>query len=209
MKEYIRKIRRRVAPSWTDIWPEVIAKTETMPSIQLGCGLSKLEHAMNVDINPIAQPDVLCDLNNFPYPFKSNTYEVVIALSTLEHLDDFFGVMGEIHRIAKNGALVYILVPHFSSAAAYMDPSHHQRLSARSCDYFIEGTPMENGYGFYVPYRYRLVRRYVQLSGIYNYIFPLGWLVSRNPGFWEEYLCYIIRGKGIFWELEVVKNRNA
>ena len=188
------------------MWPEIVAKAETVPSIQLGSGLcAKIKNAINVDINPQTQPDVVCDLNNFPYPFESNTFEVVIALSVIEHLEDFFGVMGEIHRIAKNGASVYVLVPHFSSAGLYVDPSHRQHLSARSCDYFIEDTPIEKDFGFYVPYRYKRIKQYVELSGVYNYILPLRWLVSHNPGFWEEYLCYIIRGKGIFWELEVVK----
>jgi SAM-dependent methyltransferase len=206
LAEYIKGVRKLIAPHWTDLWPEIVTKAETTSTIVFGSGTAtRLNNAVHVDINPLIRPDIICNLNDIPYPFKSDTYEVVIALSILEHLDDFFGVMGEIHRIARNSASVYILVPHFSSAGLYVDPSHRQHLSARSCDYFIEGTSIENDFGFYVPYRYRLINRHIELLGIYNYILPLRWLVSRSPGFWEEYLCYIIRGKGIFWELQVIK----
>lgn len=206
MKRYLKGFRKRVAPHWTDIWPAVIARMEAQPSIQLGSGMTaKLSNTMHLDINPDAKPDVVWDLNLFPYPFESNSFDVVTALSILEHLKDFIAVMGEIHRISKPSASVYILVPHFSSAAAFTDPTHCRHFGARSCDYFIEGSDIEKDYGYYIPYRYRLVRRYIELMGLLNYVWPIRWFVNRFPAFWEEYFCYIIRGKGVFWELEVVK----
>jgi SAM-dependent methyltransferase len=174
-------------------------------TLQLGSGLSKLDGAINVDINIQTRPNVVCDLDQIPYPFHSDTFEVVIALSTLEHLKNFFAVMGEIHRIAKAGASVYILTPHFSDAASFVDPTHYQHFSARSFDYFIEGSTIELEYGFYAPHRYRLVRRLIELAGPLNYLAPLRWFVNRNPTFWETYLCYLIRGDALFLELEVLK----
>ncbi|OGR53028.1 MAG: hypothetical protein A2049_04715 [Elusimicrobia bacterium GWA2_62_23] len=174
--------------------------------LQLGCGMHRIANATNVDLSSKTGADVEWDLNNFPYPFKDNTFSVVVSLSVLEHLDDFFSVMGEIHRISKDGASVYILVPHFSSAAAFVDPTHKSHFSARSCDYFFQGTDIEKDYGFYESYRYELVRRYVDLQGWLNYVLPLRWFVNRYPAFWENYLCYLLRGAGIFWELKVVKS---
>ncbi len=194
-------------PMWQDIWPDIVAQSERKSAIQLGGGMAtKLKHTVNVDLNSSTQPDVICDLDCTPYPFKENTFEMVVALSVLEHLNDFFCVMGEIHRISKDGASVYILVPHFSSAAAFVDPTHRVHLSARSCDYFVTGSAIESDYGFYMPYRYSMVRRYIDLQGVFNYVPPLRWLVQRYPAFWENYLCFLIRGAGIFWELKVIKN---
>ncbi len=206
INKQVKAFRKVIIPSWTDIWPKIVECASAKRTIQLGSGMAtKLANSVNVDINPQTRPDVVCDLNSFPYPFKSDSFDVVIALSVLEHLKDFLGVMGEIHRISKPGASVYVLVPHFSSAGAFADPTHCQHFSARSCDYFVEGYAIERDYGFYIPYCYRLDRRHVALTGLFNYVWPLRWLVNRYTAFWEEYLCYIIRGKGVFWELEVIK----
>lgn len=190
---------------WQDIWPDIISRSERELTIQLGCGVSKMKHAVNVDMNPATCPDVLCDLDCTPYPFKDDSFDMVVALSVLEHLKDFLSVMGEIHRISKDGASIYILVPHFSSAAAFVDPTHRVHLSAKSCDYFVAGSEIEKNYGFYRAYRYSMVRRYIDLAGVFNYVPPLRWFVQRYPAFWENYLCSLIRGTGIFWELKVIK----
>lgn len=201
----MRRLRRTLIPMWQDIWPDIISRSERELTIQLGCGVSKMKHAVNVDMNPATCPDVLCDLDCTPYPFKDDSFDMVVALSVLEHLKDFLSVMGEIHRISKDGASIYILVPHFSSAAAFVDPTHRVHLSAKSCDYFVTGSEIEKNYGFYRSYRYKMVRRYIDLAGVFNYVPPLRWFVQRYPTFWENHLCFLIRGTGIFWELKVIK----
>lgn len=206
MKQLLRKARRRFLPGWNDEWPRLVEKAGQCRAVQLGSGMGTvLPNVVNVDINPTTSPDIICDLNAKGFPLKENSFDMVVAISLLEHLNDFFSAMGEIHRIAKPGASVHILVPHFSSAAAFIDPTHQQFLSARSCDYFIEGTEIEKSYGFYLPYRYRMKKRYIELAGIWNYLPPLRWLADMRTAFWEEHLCFLIRGKGVYWELEVVK----
>ncbi len=190
---------------WQDIWPDMMARAERGSALQLGCGTAKLKPFLNADLNLSIGPDIVCDLDRRPYPFKTDSFDVVLALSILEHLNDFFSVMEEIHRISKDGAAVYILVPHFSSAAAFVDPTHRTHLSARSCDYFVPGADLEKEYGFYKTYRYAIIRRDINLQGCFNYIPPLRWFVNRCPAFWENYLCFIIRGAGVFWELKVIK----
>ena len=209
MKGLLRKIRRRYLPNWNDEWAQLLRKSSVCNSVQLGSGLgTRLPDAINVDINSSTDPDVICNLNNKAFPFKDNVFDMVVAISILEHLNDFFTVMGEIHRVSKCGATVHILVPHFSSAAAFVDPTHCQLLSARSCDYFIENTDIEREYGFYTPYRYRMKKRYIELAGIWKYLPPLRWLAEKHTAFWEEHLCFIVRGAGVYWELEVDKNNS-
>lgn len=191
---------------WTDLWAEICEKPNHGKMVQLGSGLAtRIQGAIHVDIAGNTNPDIIFNLNDTPYPFQDNSIDFIVAISILEHLDDFLGVMAEIHRIAKPGASVYILVPHFSSASAFVDPTHCQHLSARSCDYFICGTDLESKYGFYIPFRYNLVRRYVELAGVFKYVPPLRWLANNQNAFWEEYVCFIVRGSGVFWELAVKK----
>lgn len=206
IKKFIKSLRRRYLPGWYDELPRLAQKSTVCKALQLGSGLdTNFFHAINVDMNSSVKPDVVCDLNSKNYPFDDDSFDMVIAFSILEHLNDFFSVMGEIHRISNNGATVHILVPHFSSAAAFVDPTHCRFFSARSCDYFISGTEIERIYGFYRPYRFRMNKRYIKLAGIWDLILPLKWLVEKHTAFWEEHLCFIIRGSGVYWELEVDK----
>lgn len=201
----LRRLRKKILPHWTDLWPDVVALARSIPTLHIGSGFQPIVGATTVDLNACANPSIVWDLNKTPWPFADASFDQVVALSIIEHLDDFLGVMGEIHRVSRPGAQVNILVPHFSSAAAYADPTHKLYLSARSCDYFIVGTEIEKEYGFYVPYRFALERRVVQLSGGLRLIPGAAWLANRCTAFWETYLCYLLRGGGIFWQLTTVK----
>ncbi len=200
----LKTLRRRLLPHWTDAWPDIVTQAESIPTLHIGSGFSPLTGATTVDLNPATNPSVVWDLNQIPWPFATDSFDQVVALSIIEHLEDFLAVLGEIHRICRTDAQVNILVPHFSSAAAYVDPTHKQHLSARSCDYVIAGTEIEREYGFYVPYRYKLERRFVDLAPGLQFIPGALWLARHRTAFWEEYLCYLLRGGGIFWQLRVV-----
>jgi len=82
--------------------------------LNIGCGAFKMEGFLNLDADPRAEPNMVYDLNSFPYPFPSETFEQIEANHILEHLDEPFTVMKELHRLlVKEGGLV-IRVPHFS-----------------------------------------------------------------------------------------------
>jgi len=201
-----QKVRKFFFPVWSDRFYEILNCSSEKVGLHLGCGSTKIQNFVNVDKNPNVSPNIIWDLNHYPLPFNDDTFEIVIAISIIEHLDNFFSIMGEIHRVTKKNGIVLILVPHFSSLSANTDPTHRQNMSIRSCDYFIQGTGIEKEYGFYVPFRYNLLKRYISLHGIFKYIPLLNFFVGHFPVFWEGYLCYLIRGEGIFWELEVLKH---
>jgi SAM-dependent methyltransferase len=79
---------------------------------------------INVDIRESVKPDVLHDLNAFPYPFESNSIDKIEMTHVLEHLEKPFHVMREIHRILKPGGTVYIAVPHFSRGFTHAEHEH-------------------------------------------------------------------------------------
>lgn len=103
--------------------------------LNLGCGEFKKEGYVNVDYYSVSEPDVKHDLNKFPYPFKDNEFDVVEADHLLEHLEDPFRVMKEIHRICKNGGSVIIKVPHFSRGFTH---SEHKRGFDVSFPYYFQ-----------------------------------------------------------------------
>ncbi len=165
------------------------------------------EEALGVKVDRLAgaRPDVLMDLNRVPYPFRNDSFDGAYAFSVIEHLDDFFGVFGEIHRIVKGGGIIALLTPHFSNDGSFVDPSHKLHLAARSFDYFIEGTELYASYGFYSQVRFRLRQRLLMIEPPWNYLPGLQRLINRVPALYERHACYLIRGRGLYLELEVVK----
>jgi SAM-dependent methyltransferase len=94
----------------------------SIKKLNLGCGEFKKEGYLNLDISPEVRPDLVHDLNAFPYPFHDNQFDSIEADHVLEHLENPFLVMKELHRISRNKALLTVRVPHFSRGFSH--PEH-------------------------------------------------------------------------------------
>jgi predicted SAM-dependent methyltransferase len=93
----------------------------TSRKLNLGSGEFLKEGFVNVDYYSSAMPDISHDLNQIPYPFEDNSFELVEADHVLEHLMNPFQVMGELRRICSPGAIIHIRVPHFSRGFTHAD----------------------------------------------------------------------------------------
>lgn len=168
-------------------------------SLHVACGRDKYTGAVGVDINPASDAEVKHDLNRFPYPFGDGEFDTAICVSAMEHLADTVGAMKELYRILRPGGRLFIVTPHFSDAGSWIDPTHSHHFSARSFDYFIDGTALFGQYGYYSGCRFRLVERRLTLHPVFRAFEPLA---NRHVAFYEETACYVLRGKGIYLELE-------
>ena len=94
--------------------------------LNLGCGYSKRVGAINVDKYANCEPDVVHDLNVFPYPWDDDSVDGIVMFHVLEHLGDWWTVILECARILKPGGKLHIRVPDESSTAAltYRDHNH-------------------------------------------------------------------------------------
>jgi SAM-dependent methyltransferase len=74
------------------------------------------------------EPDVKHDLESFPWPWADSSIDEIRAHHVLEHLGadfkTFVGVMKEMHRVCKNGAVLEIVVPHPRHDDFLNDPTH-------------------------------------------------------------------------------------
>jgi SAM-dependent methyltransferase len=104
--------------------------------LDLGCGNRKRPGAVGVDINDRTAPDVIHDLNVFPYPFSDSSFDEIYLDNVLEHLDDVIRVMEEVYRISAPGASVKVIVPYFRSHWACIDPTHRHFFTVDSFGYF-------------------------------------------------------------------------
>ena len=94
--------------------------------LNLGCGEKRLPGYINVD--KFGNPDIKHDLESFPWPWENNSISEIKLIHVLEHLgketETYFGILKEIYRICKNGAKIFIIVPHYRHEFFYDDPTH-------------------------------------------------------------------------------------
>ena len=170
--------------------------------LEIGSGYARTPGVFTIDINPAVAPDILHDLDSFPWPIEDSSFDAVIMFSVIEHLGYPVRAIEECHRVLKPNGKIYLLTPHFSDSGSFIDPTHKWHFSARSFDYFVSGTSFQKEYGFYSPARFRLARRLISLKGFIDKLPFVQKLVNMHLAFWEDHLCFIVRGAGIYIELE-------
>ena len=92
--------------------------------LNLGAGEDRKEGFVNVDWQPGTNPDIVHDLNVFPYPFEDSSFDFIEASHVLEHLDRPFTVMTEFQRILKPDGILHVKVPHFSRGMTHAEHAH-------------------------------------------------------------------------------------
>jgi SAM-dependent methyltransferase len=179
-----------------------------MKILDVGCGKRKIPGAIGIDWNPATDADVIHDLNRFPYPFADNAFDEVNCDSILEHLDDVFKVMAEIHRITSAGGLVRIKVPYYTSFDAFTDPTHKHFFTSRSFDYFRA----DFTYNYYTTARFAIKKMHLtflplkQLGGRSPYqLVGIEFLANKAIKIYEAFFAYIFPAQIISFELQVVK----
>lgn len=94
--------------------------------LNLGSGQQPLAGYLNVD--KYGSPDLVCDLEALPWPWESGSVDEVVMSHVLEHLgrspEAFIGVLKELYRVCRPGALVRIRVPHPRHDFFLTDPTH-------------------------------------------------------------------------------------
>ena len=96
---------------------------QKLNKLNLGCGGYKKEGYVNIDRNTLVNPDIINDLNVIPYPFADNSFDLIEAFHVIEHLNEPFLVMKELHRIIKPNGKLVIKVPHFSRGFTHAEHS--------------------------------------------------------------------------------------
>jgi len=175
-----------------------------MRVLDVGCGRNKRTGAIGVDRNRDSAADVVCDLDRFPYPFADSSFDRVLAIHVIEHVVDVIRTVEEFHRLVRAGGTVRIETPHYSDFSSFCDPTHRWHLNSFSFRYFGED---HGGFGYYSRCRFREISVRVKLLRLWKWL-GFEWLVNGSRHFrrfWEHYLCFVVRGKAMEFEFEVVK----
>ena len=90
--------------------------------LNLGSGNEPLPGFVNVDRRRVAGVNVVADV--IALPFRDGAAQGVLASSLLEHFEDPYEVLDEVHRTLAPGGRFVVRVPALWSWAAHLDPSH-------------------------------------------------------------------------------------
>jgi SAM-dependent methyltransferase len=186
------------------------ASTSSKSILDVGCGQNKVVGAIGIDSNSRSHADVIHDLGVFPYPFENDRFDEIVCRHVLEHVPDVIGLITELHRITKAGGRLKIVTPHYTNPDWATDPTHRNHFNSYSFTCFV---PDRTPFPFYTDIELRPVRTHVSLANLWRAL-GIEFLVNldeRWPAFrftrkfWEFYLSSILRGKELWFELEVVK----
>ncbi|MEQ1877296.1 MAG: methyltransferase domain-containing protein [Bdellovibrionia bacterium] len=173
--------------------------------LHLGCGRKKEIGAFGVDLVKFPEVDLVHDLDSFPYPMKSDSFEKVLAIDVLEHVGNLVGAVDEIYRVCRDGAEVHITGPYATSMDRHHDPTHKRGFTRLTFDYFIEGSEHFQRYG-YSKGRFTRVRWGFRMnSPLYPWRRLAMKLANLFPGFYERYFAHLYPMDYVFFVLKVRK----
>lgn len=171
-----------------------------MDILDLGAGKDRIPNAIRLDSSALANPDVLHDLNNYPYPFDDNSFDLIYCKDVIEHVREIVPTMEEIHRIGRNGATLHITTPHYSCSNSFTDPTHLHHLGIFSFDYFCNA----NQWDFYTAVKFEKVKATMVFDlNLKNKVIHR--IANRYPIFYERHLAWIFPAWFMIFELKVVK----
>ncbi|MEW6101101.1 MAG: methyltransferase domain-containing protein [Candidatus Omnitrophota bacterium] len=197
--------------------------------LNLGCGNTRIPGTVGVDREKGEAVDLVCDLNTVPYPFSGNYADEIHMYHILEHLDNPVEKLEEAHRILKNGGLLYLRVPHFSSVYAWGDITHKRSFSLQAFDCFdkkrafkgirctkvnFDITTRKIRYFYTWPneawYMKHVVKpiwpKYSSLI-LKPFILLVNFLISLSPFIFERFWCYWVGGAAeIYLIMKAVKD---
>jgi hypothetical protein len=187
----------------------------TIKKLDVGCGDKKREGFIGMDILPFKVVDIVHDMNDVPCPFNENEFEEVVLDDVLEHSKNFLGILKEIYRIGKNGSIVKISVPHFSSDNMYSDPTHTIFFSSRSFNYFDKSLRYKHSF-YFQNVNFKIKKVHLSFREYYTqtnqpFFNPLKWigielLINKFSRIYERFFCWILPAAEIYFELEIVKD---
>ena len=104
------------APKILDVGAGKGSFAHTLGGLYEGAGLVPKEHLFACDVDPTSFQYGAIDCQALGsdgiLPFETDTFDVVLSIEVVEHVEDQFLFMRELRRVAKPGALVVVTTPN-------------------------------------------------------------------------------------------------
>lgn len=106
------------------------------PKLDIACGQNKQVGFKGIDI--AGNPDIVHDLNEFPWPIKTSCVKQVFCSHYVEHIphwrpgwerDGWWMFFDELYRVMKPDATAEIIHPYAMNGRAFQDPTHTRYIT--------------------------------------------------------------------------------
>ena len=130
-----------------------------MRRLNLGAGDRIVAGAVNHDLRKHREEiDLVHDLNERPWPLPDNHFDLIEAVSVLEHLKlTLVESLDECWRVTAPGGVLEIKYPLYGSPVIHDDPTHRWYWSERVLEFFDPDTKYGADKGFYTERKWRIV----------------------------------------------------
>jgi SAM-dependent methyltransferase len=120
---------------WRNHLNELLSEySESSTIVELGSGARRLRRGIiNVDLFPFPNVDITADIS--AVPLRSEIADCIILDSVIEHVADPSAVVGEAHRILKEGGRLLINCPFMLPYHGY--PNHFQNFTRDGLLYLL------------------------------------------------------------------------
>lgn len=176
-----------------------ISTMDTSKTLHLGCGSKKCPGALGIDLDSRSKADIIHDLNEFPWPLESDSFDRVICEHVLEHLSDLVRTMAEIYRVCAEGAVVEIVSPHFSCVNSWDDPTHKHHFTLATFDYFHREHPLA-----YSDAHFEVIERRLTFSPSLLAL-PARLFCRISPRWYEKHFAFMMPARNLELKLRVCK----
>lgn len=123
-----------------------------MTELHLGCGETRKDGAINVDIRETPATDMVVDLNQTPWPWDANAVDHISAEHVFEHLDSVESALRECHRILRPGGTLRVVWPVGMNERA--DPDHKHSWIWETPEMYCGKRPWDDDVGLQVVHRH-------------------------------------------------------
>jgi len=99
--------------------------------LDIACGQNKQQGFKGIDV--AGEADIIHDLNDVPWPVKTNSVTEVFCSHYVEHIphwrpnftkDGWFHFFDEVYRVCKHEAVCNFVHPYSRNDRAFWDPTH-------------------------------------------------------------------------------------
>lgn len=136
----------------------MITKQYQKSKLEIGCGLKPHKGYVHLDKLQLPHVEIVHDINH-PFPFNSNSFDEVLALDVVEHVDDILNLVEEIYRILKPNGIFELRTSLWLNPNSWRDITHKQKFTKASFDVFDKSTNYGKTYGFYTNCNFEILKR--------------------------------------------------
>ena len=106
--------------------------------LDIGCGETWRPGYVRLDKDSRVKPDILHDLEVFPYPLKDEVCLSIVACHIVEHIKPWLMIdfMNELWRVSKFDCQFAIKVPYGVNSSFIQDPTHCNPCNETTWQYF-------------------------------------------------------------------------